>query len=109
MINGIDDIQKLGQQNLDLTMKSVGEWNKGMQAIAAELNDYTKRAFEDGSSAFEKLSSARSLEQAMAIQMDFARRSYEDYVAQCTKITNMYADIARGAMQPVERSFASRR
>ena len=48
MIKNFDDFQKLGQQNVDTAMKMFGEWSKGWQAIAAEMTDYTKRSFEEG-------------------------------------------------------------
>jgi hypothetical protein len=104
-MKGFEDLQKLGQQNIDLTMRSVGEWNKGWQSIAAELSDYTKRTYEDGTQTFEKLSSARSFEQAFEIQSDYARRAYEEYVAQMSKLGNLYAEMAREALKPVERAF----
>jgi hypothetical protein len=46
MIKNFDEFQKLGQSNVDAAVKVFGEWNKGLQAIAAEMTDYTKRSFE---------------------------------------------------------------
>jgi hypothetical protein len=108
-MKGFEDIQKLGQQNMDLTMKSVGELTKGWQTIAAEMSEYTKRSFEDGTQTFEKLANSRSLEQAFEIQSDFARRAYEEYMSQMSKIGNMYAEMAREAFKPVERAFTNGR
>ncbi len=42
--------------------------NKGFQAIAAEVTDYSKKAFEDSTRAFEQLIGAKSIEQAIEIQ-----------------------------------------
>ena len=50
----IEDFQKLSQTNLDSAMKAFGEWNKGVQNITAEMTDYTKRSFEEGTPTFEK-------------------------------------------------------
>lgn len=108
MMKGFEDFQRLSQTSLDATMRSWGEWNRGWQAIAAELTDYTKRSFEEGTQTWEKLASARSLEQAMEIQTDYAKRSYEDYMAQLSKLSSMYAEIAREAYKPVERAFNMR-
>ena len=58
----IEDFQKLGQHNMDAAMKMFGEWNRGWQAIATEMTDYTKRSFEEGTATFEKLLSAKSME-----------------------------------------------
>lgn len=108
MINNFQDFQKLGQNNVDTALKLFGDWNKGWQAIAAEMTDYSKRAFEDGTATFEKLAAAKSLEQAFEIQSSFAKRAYEDYVQQLTKIGSMYTALAKDAYKPVEKAFQGR-
>jgi hypothetical protein len=105
MIKGFEDIQRFNQQGLDSAMRSWGEWSKGWQAIAAEVNDYTKRSFEDGTATFEKLVGAHSFEQAVEIQTDYAKRCYDEYMARMSRISNLYADLARDAYRPVERVF----
>jgi hypothetical protein len=105
MIKNFEDIQKLSQGNLDTAMKLFGEWNKNWQAIAAEMSDYTKRSFEEGTQTFEKLVSAKSLEQAVEIQTGFAKRAYDGYMHQMSKIGGMYADLAKEAYKPVEKAL----
>lgn len=109
MISNFQDFQKFGQVNVDTAMKAMGDWNKGWQAIAAEMSDYSKRAFEDGTATFEKLLSAKSLEQAFEIQSGFAKRAYDDYVQQLTKIGSMYSSLAKDAYKPVEKAFQNGR
>ena len=86
---------------MNQAMKVFGEWNKGWQAIAAEMSDYTKRSFEESTATFEKLLSAKSVEQAIEIQTGFAKRAYDDYMQQMSKIGGMYADSPR---RPTSRS-----
>jgi hypothetical protein len=105
MINGFEDIQKLGQDNVDVALKSVGAVSKGFQAIAVEAADYSKRAFEAGSSAFEKLLAAPSLDKAVEVQSDFARTAYEGYVGQVTKVGTLVAEMAKDAYKPYETLF----
>ncbi|MBX9862070.1 MAG: phasin family protein [Hyphomicrobium sp.] len=105
MINNLQDIQKISQTNVDTALKIFGDWNKGWQAIAAEMTDYSKRAFEDGTATFEKLVSAKSVEQAVEIQTSFAKRAYDDYMHQLSKIGGMYSSLAKDAYKPVEKAF----
>ena len=44
-----------GKEFLDSSLKSFASLPKGAQAIAIEATDYTKKSFEAGSAAFEKL------------------------------------------------------
>lgn len=109
MIKNFEDMQKLSQTNVDAAMKFVGEWNKNWQAIAAEMSDYSKRSFEEGTAAFEKLISAKSLEQAMEIQSSYAKRAYEDYMQQMTKLGGMYTSLAKDAVKPAEKFMQAAR
>lgn len=109
MIKTFDDMQKLNQTNLDVAMRLFGEWNKGWQAIAAEMSDYTKRSFEEGTATFEKLIGAKSVEQAVEIQANYAKRAYDEYMHQVSKISGMYASLAKEAYKPVERALQNTR
>ena len=105
----IEDFQKLGQQNVDTAMKMLGEWSKGWQAIAAEMTDYTKRSFEEGTATVEKLLSAKSVEQAVEIQTGYAKRAYDDYMHQVSKLGGLYTELAKEAYKPVEKALQSGR
>jgi len=105
MIKNFDEIQKLSQSNMDAAMKAFGEWNKGWQAIAAEITDYTKKSFEEGTATFEKLASVKSVEQAIEIQTGYAKRAYDGYMHQMSKIGGMYAELAKEAYKPVEKAL----
>ena len=109
MLKNVEDFQKFGQYNVDSAMKMFGEWSKGWQAIAAEMTDYTKRSFEEGTATFEKLLSAKSMEQAMEIQSGHARRAYDGYLHQMSKIGSLYAELAKEAYKPVEKALQNAR
>jgi hypothetical protein len=109
MIKNFDDIQKMSQTNMDTVMKAFGEWNKGWQAIAAEMTDYTKKSFEEGTATFEKLASVKSVEQAIEIQTGYAKRAYDGYMHQMSKIGGMYAELAKEAYKPVEKALQNGR
>jgi hypothetical protein len=90
---------------VDCALKVIGEWNKGWQAIASEVTDYTKRSFEEGTATFEKLLSAKSIEQAVEIQTGYAKRAYDEYMHQVSKIGGLYAELAKEAYKPFEKVF----
>lgn len=103
-----EEFQKAGQENFDVAVKSFGEVNKGVQAIAGEVTDYTKKSIEDGTEAFEKLLGVKSIDQAIDVQTTYAKKAYDNYVSQVTKLGEMYADIAKEAYKPVEAAFAKK-
>jgi len=109
MVKPFDDMQRMNQAGVDTAMRMMGEWGKNWQAIAAEMTDYTKRSFEDGTQTLEKLMSVKSVEQVLEIQSSYARRAYEDYMHQMSKIGTMYGELAKEAYKPVERAMQGQR
>jgi hypothetical protein len=103
-----EQFQNVGKEGFEAFVRSYGEANKGFQAIAAEVTNYSKTAFEDASRAFRQLVSAKSAEQAFEIQSQYAKKSYEAYVAQASKIGEMWVDLARATYKPVERAVAKK-
>jgi len=61
------------------------------------MSDYTKRSFEEGSAILEKPMASKSVEEALEIQTRYAKRAYDDYMQQITKIGGMYANMAKNA------------
>jgi len=102
MIKNLEDVQKLSKDNMDATMKSIGALSKASQAIATEVADYSKKSFEDSTKVMEKMFGAKSLDKAIEIQTDFAKTAYEGFVAQATKIGELYADLAKESYKPFE-------
>ena len=56
-----DDFQKFGKEQLEVVTTSSSSLAKGWQTIAAELSEYSKKSFENGSAFLEKLLGAKTL------------------------------------------------
>lgn len=102
MMKNFEDLQQAGKENVDSTLKSFGALSKGAQAIAVEVADYSKKAFEDGTAALEKLFGVKSLDKAIEVQTEYAKTSYEGFMAKASKISEMYADLAKESYKPFE-------
>lgn len=106
MIKNFEDVQKLGTENLDASMKSFGALSRSLQAIAVETADFAKKAFEQGSAAGERLASAKSMDKVLEVQADYFKGTYEALVAQSAKIGQLYVDLAQEAYKPFESQWA---
>ena len=98
------EFQRASKDGFDASVRSFREVSKGFQAIGATLVDYAKKSFEDGTRAFEQLVGAKSYEQVWEIQSQYAKKAFDSYVAQASKLSEMYVDVARSAYQPVEQA-----
>lgn len=106
MTQTYEDFSKYGKEFADSSLKSFASLSKGAQAIAVEAADYTKKSFENGSAFIDKLASARSIDSAVEIQSDYARQTYEAFVAEAGRIGDLYADLAKEAYKPFETIMA---
>jgi hypothetical protein len=102
MLKNFEDFQKFGKDNVDTCMKQFGTVSKGWQAIATEFADYSKKTFEDGSAALEKLFGAKSVEKAIEVQSEYVKTTYEGFVAEATKLGELYTDLAKETYKPYE-------
>jgi phasin family protein len=101
-----EEMQKFGKDSMDMAMNSLGAWSKSAQAIVVEVADYSKKTAEGSAAVWEKLLGAKSLEKAMEVQSEFLKSSYQDFVAEATKLGELYADLAKEAYKPFEGAIA---
>jgi hypothetical protein len=102
MLKNFEDMQKYGKDNVDATMKVWGQVSKGVQAIAAETADYSKKSFEEGSAALQKLLGAKSLQNAIEIQTAYAKTAYDGFVAQAARMGEFYVNLAKETSRSFE-------
>jgi hypothetical protein len=102
MIQNFEEIQKKSKENLDKNMKVAGVVSKGMQEIAVDATDYAKKSMEEGTSAMEKLMSAKSLDKAIEIQSAYAKSAYENAISASTKMNDKFMALMKEAMKPYE-------
>lgn len=106
MFKNIEDIQQFGKTQFEAASVSANAVSKGFQRIAVETGDFSKKSLEASTGLFEKLAGVKTLDKAIEIQTDFAKSSYEAFVAQATKMGEIYAAIAQEAFRPMEDAFA---
>jgi hypothetical protein len=106
-MKGFEDMQKFGKVNAEATMRTLGTVQKSVQTIAVEMADYSKKAFEDGAAATEKLMGAKSIEKAIEVQTDYFKSAYEGFMSQTAKLGELYTGLAQEAYKPFE-SYVSK-
>lgn len=106
MVKNFEELQQLGKDNVDAAVKTFGAASKTAQTIAVEMTDYTRKSFEQGSQAVEKLFGAKTLEKAIEVQTDYAKTAYEGLIAEAAKLGDLYTDLAKECCKPYEGLFA---
>jgi phasin family protein len=99
-----EDYQKAAQNGVETANRVFGEMNRGIQSVAAEMTNYTKKSIEDVFKAWEQLASARSLPEVINVQTQYAQKTVESYMNQFSRITELYLDASRNASKPVQET-----
>jgi hypothetical protein len=73
---------------------SMNSFPAGIHAIATAYTDYSKKSFEDTRLFVEKLSGVKSVDKAIELQSEFAKSSFETFIAEWKKIGSLYRDLA---------------
>lgn len=102
-----EDAQTFGKEGFEAMVASATAMTKGYQAMAQEVAEYSRKAVELTTSTFEKAVSARSPERVIEVQQGYAKEAYEAFVAQGTKLGEMYVNAAKEAYKPFEAKLAA--
>ena len=100
------DFQKAGQRQFEAFSAASAAWGKGLQDIAAESSDFSKKTFTAGAATMEKLIAAKSVESAVQLQSEFAKAAFDSFVAQTNKIAEIVTKLASESMKPVESAMS---
>lgn len=106
MFQNFEQTSKFGKEAVDNGLKSFAAVSKNMQTIAAEATEYSKKTFENGAAAAERIFSAKSPDKVLEAQADYMKQAYESFVAQATKFGDLYAEMAKDAYKPFETLVA---
>src|SRR5262245_23135615 len=87
----------------EATSRSVIEFNKGLREIADEINEYSKRSLEDVFRAWQHFLEARPLRQLIEIQTRQAQSAYEAYVAEISRLGELYLGLTGRSSKPTKQ------
>ena len=99
------EFQKAGQRQVEAYTALTTAWGKGLQELANESTDYSKKTFAASAATFEKLIAAKSVDAAAQIQAEFAKTAFDGFVSQSNKIAELVGKLASETMKPVESAF----
>ena len=71
-----------------------------MKAIAMAYTDYAKWSVEANKAYLEKLATIKAPDEAMQLTTDHMKSAYETFVAEATKIGDLYKDFFKTAYDP---------
>ena len=106
MANQIEDMQNMGKTQMEQMSSTIASMTRGLQAIATETSEYSKRSLESTSAFVEKLVGVKSIDTAIQMQAEFAKAQMEGFMAQANKMGELYKGLTKDVFKPMETAMA---
>ena len=105
-MKSMDEMAEMTRANVDALMVSAKAATAGVEQVMAHLTEASKKSFEGTSAMVKTLAAAKTPNELMQLQSDFAKTQFDEAVAQYSKMTEMMVKLAGEVMEPVQNQMA---
>ena len=103
----LNDLNAQSKRNLEAVVESVTAATKGAETLSNEAMSYTKKAVESQVEQARALSGARSVQEVVELQTNYAKTAMETYIAQMNKAAEIMSSVVKESFRPLnERATA---
>ena len=102
---GFDEATEFGQQNVEAFVKASELATKAAEGINEEITAFAKKSFEDSVAVAKDMASAKSPTELFEKQSAFAQTAFEGFVAQATKMNEIFTATAKEVTAPLNERF----
>ena len=105
---GLAELNVQSKQNLEAIVASAAAAQKGAEALSAQSVAFSKKSWEDGVAAAQSMAKARSVQELLELQTNWAKSATETYLAEVTRMTDVITASVKDSFKPInERVTAS--
>jgi phasin family protein len=97
----VSEASAFGKQNVEAWLASAAAAQKGFEAISARTVAFQKQAMETHVAAAKSLMTSKSAQEFFEKQNDYAKSSFESYVAELSGVSELVAGVAKDAIAPI--------
>ena len=106
-VKGYDEFAAFGKQAFNAWVGAGTSTAKGYEAINAEMLSFGKDRVEDTIAVTKALFGAKSVDEAVEMQSDFAKQAFNAYVAETSKLGELVNQTTQNAFAPVTARYAA--
>jgi phasin family protein len=102
----MDEMADLARGNVEAVIASARAATTGLEQVAAHVTESSRKSFEDMTAAAKSMASAKTPNELMQLQSDFAKNQFDGVVAEFSKMTEMMMKISGDIFEPVQNRMA---
>lgn len=106
LVKGYDEFAEIQKQGLDAWIKAGTVLAKGAEDLSKTCLALAQETAASNSEAAQAMLRAKSLEEIVELQNEFARKAFDRSVADGTKISELSLKIANEAFGPLQEQFS---
>ncbi len=96
-----EDLSRFSKDNLDAYVAAGTTVAKGLETIGRAWVSFTQETFEASTQVAKALLSAKTLREAVDVQTDFAKTTFDKLVSEGTKVSEISVKVANEAAEPI--------
>ncbi|MEM7443624.1 MAG: phasin family protein [Pseudomonadota bacterium] len=95
------DAVEYGKGNVDAYFAAGSAFAKGVEGLGRTVFDASQATIEDTVGATKAMVTAKSINEVVDLQGNYARKTFDGFVAEGTKLSEMTVKVANEAMAPI--------
>lgn len=100
-LTALNEMNSQSKANLEAVVASVTAATKGAETLGAQAISFSKKSLEDHMAAAKSLTSARSVQEAVELQTNWAKATMEAYIAQLNSASETVASSVKETLTPL--------
>ena len=101
VMGNLEDFQSMGKDNVDAMVQSSKILTKGMEDLTRAFFDLAQNSVEQSVAVSQAMLKAKTLKEVTDMQNDLVKKSFDQFVAEGTKLSELSVKVANDAAEPL--------
>lgn len=106
-IAAMSEVSAFGKENMEAFVASATAAQKGFEALSAAAFNFSRATMENNMTAAKALMSSKSVQELIEKQATYARTSFDSYLAEVNKMSDLVAGVTKDAMKPLNERMSA--
>ncbi len=107
-LGALNELNAANRRNLEAMVASVTAATKGAEQLGSQAVDYSKRSMDDSVSAARAITQAKSVQEVVELQTQYAKQALETYMGELNRWSETVSQSFKESVKPLnERASAA--
>jgi len=100
-----EQLTELGKGNVEAMVASTKVVAKGLETVGQEVAEYSRKSFEEASTALKSFAEVKSATDFFRLQSDYARTQFDALVAETSKLSETMIKLSGDVAEPLTSRY----